>query len=285
MDRVVVEKLCGQEYVVGFTTRYIAGGSLDITDNAGDRRVFKLKWLKQLIRVVDDLNYKYGIQHQDIAPRNLVVHQATDQIMLIDFSVSARIGAVNDPDNDPYRGDIYLENRNDLEGVIYTLYEIITRDQQFCLIESREQHASSVLNMEDWVKHSDVRLDKPVARYRAVLDTWVLKRKERGNLKVFTDAPNYINWPRIPQASKQDGELGEEDMGTSSGEKAGDQVSGRSGEAARLISKNYPRKEIQRGVARAKGVQVVNWKRPGQEKIKGGMEVFADGSVIMTGRR
>lgn len=299
LDRVVFEKLCGQEYIVGFTTRYIAGGSLDTTHTVGDCRVFKLKWLKQLIHVVDDLNYKYGIQHQGVAPRNLLVHKATDQIMLIDFGVSARIGAVDDPYNDKYRGDHYNETLNDLQGVMFTLYEIITHDHQFRLIENRGQHAPSVLNMENWVKHPDVRLDKPVARYRAVLDTWVLKRKARGSLKVFTDAPNYINWPDIPKAqhkaedkraedtvgtSKQNRGLGEDGMDTSSGEEAEDQVPGRSSEAAPLISETYPRKQIERQAAKAKGLQVINWKRPGQEKIKEGMYVFADGTVIMSNK-
>jgi hypothetical protein len=42
--RVVVEKLQGQEHIVGFTTRYIAGGTLAAL--AEGRYVFKLKWLK-----------------------------------------------------------------------------------------------------------------------------------------------------------------------------------------------------------------------------------------------
>lgn len=298
LDQVVVEELCGQEHVVGFTTRYIGGGSLDATDNAGDRRVFKLKWLRQLMRVVDDLNYKYGIQHQDVAPRNLLVHEATDQIMLIDFGVSARIGAVDDPHDDQYRGDGYDENLNDLEGVIFTLYEIITRDDQFRLIQNRWQQAPRVLNMEDWVKHPDVRLDKPVARYRDVLDAWVSRRKARGGLEVFTDAPNYINWPDIPKAqpkaedkmaedaagnSEQRGGLGEDDMNASHGGEA-DQVHQRSSEAAPLIPDIYPRKQIERQAARAKGIQVITWQRPGQEKIREGMHVFADGTVIMSNK-
>lgn len=171
LGQVVVEELGGRQHIAGFTTRYIAGGSLDATDNVGHRRVFKLKWLKQLIRVVDDLNHKYGIQQQDIGPRNLLVHEATDQITLIDFGVSARIGAVDAAYDDQYRGDPYSESRNDIEGVIFTLYEIITRDDQFRLTQNRWQQAPRVLNMEDWVKHPDVRLDKPVARYRAVLGT------------------------------------------------------------------------------------------------------------------
>ncbi|KAI7786625.1 hypothetical protein LA080_002735 [Diaporthe eres] len=110
-----------------FTTEHIAGGTLDaIDENPGDRRVFKLKWLLQLTRLVDDLNYKYGMQHQAIAPRNLLVDEATENIMLFDFNFSARIGA-------PLRsmGTRFFKERDDIKGVIFTL----------------------VLNIEDWVQY------------------------------------------------------------------------------------------------------------------------------------
>ncbi|KAI1864980.1 uncharacterized protein JN550_008526 [Neoarthrinium moseri] len=84
-DRVVVDELEGR--VVGFTNIYVPGGSLQQNQS----RVFRLEWLQQLIRVVDELNLRYGIAHQDIAPRNLVVDESTDSIMLFDFNFAARI--------------------------------------------------------------------------------------------------------------------------------------------------------------------------------------------------
>lgn len=55
-------------------------------------RPFKLKWLKQLMCAVDDLNFKYGIQHQDIAPRNLLVDEDSDKLLVFYFNFAARIG-------------------------------------------------------------------------------------------------------------------------------------------------------------------------------------------------
>lgn len=234
--RVVVEKLQGEEgeRIVGFTTSYITGGSLDTKG----RFLFKLKWLKQLISVIDDLNYKYGIQHQDVAPRNLLVHEATDNIMLIDFDVSARYNSPGDPQP---QAENFEEDRNDVKGVIFTLYEIITRDEHFRDVEHRLQDASSVQDIE-WVKHPDVRLNKPLEAYRKVLDEWVEKRKERAN-EGSTDRSSYIDWPGLP---------------------------------------GVPNAFIEGREARAKKIQVVEWKRPAQGKIKEGMSVFADGTVART---
>jgi serine/threonine protein kinase len=90
-DRLVLDEVRGG--VVGFTTLYIPGGNLQ--DNIS--RTFKLKWCGQLMQVVDDLNLRYGIAHQDIVPRNLLVDEATDNIMLFDFNTAAQIGRDRGP--------------------------------------------------------------------------------------------------------------------------------------------------------------------------------------------
>lgn len=64
------------------TSLYIPGGSLDENKS----RVFKLNWPEQLTHVVDDLNRKYGIAHQDIAARNLVIYSETDDLLIFDFN-------------------------------------------------------------------------------------------------------------------------------------------------------------------------------------------------------
>lgn len=235
--RIVVEKLQGKEHIVGFTTRYIAGGTLA----AKGRSVFKLKWLKQLLGVIDDLHFKYGIQHQDVAPRNILLHEATDDIMLFDFNNSARINAPFDP---RLGGTNFDEQRDDVKGVIFTLYEIITRNKQFRNVKPSIQDVSSVLNA-DWVKHRDVRLDKPLRTYRDVLDAWVQRREERMNEDII-DKSSYIHWPDLPKPPR-------------------DWVEGRE--------------------ARANDIQVVEWKRPAQGKIKEGMSVFADGTVTETAKK
>lgn len=139
-DRLVVDQLDGRDVVVGFTSVYIPGGTVE--DNTS--RTFKLKWLKQLLCTVDDLNLTYGIQHQDIAPRNLLVDEETDKLLLFDFNFAARIGY-------PYQEEDheqYSVHRDDVKGVIFTIYEIITRDMHFREIPHHEQDYTKILGME-----------------------------------------------------------------------------------------------------------------------------------------
>ncbi|KAK1765022.1 hypothetical protein QBC33DRAFT_612724 [Phialemonium atrogriseum] len=169
-DRVVVDELEGR--VVGFTNDYVPGGSLEKNKS----RVFKLKWLQQLIQAVDDLNLRYIIAYQDISPRNLLVDESTDSVMLFDFNFAARIKHPS-----PGDGESYCEDRNDVKGVIFTMYEIITRDDSL----------------------RKAKLDHPVAEYRLVLQEW----QERSAAHLHTvptgDAPEAINWPSRPKPPKK----------------------------------------------------------------------------------
>lgn len=88
LDRLVLDEATGKR-VVGFTMRYVAGESLNRS-----RSLFKLKWLRQLMQAVDDLNLKHGVIHQDIADRNLLIDSDTDSILLIDFGCASRIGSI-----------------------------------------------------------------------------------------------------------------------------------------------------------------------------------------------
>ncbi|KAF9872932.1 protein kinase-like domain protein [Colletotrichum karsti] len=179
-DRLVVDELDG--HVVGFTNVYIPGGTIE--DNRA--RVFKLKWLEQLTRVVDDLNLKHGIVHQDIAARNLLVDPSTDNLLLFDFNHSGRIG-----------GDGHVNERDDVKGVIFTLYEIITRDKHFREVPHDQQNPADVQSLDTWPQHQDVHLDRPVSEYRSVLDRWVQRRQEGKRISVYTEAEDPIDWPLI----------------------------------------------------------------------------------------
>lgn len=142
-DRLVVDKLDGRDVVVGFTSRFIPGGTLE----ADSTRVFKLEWLRQLLHVIDDLNLKYGLQHQDVAARNLLVDPETDRLMIFDFNWTARIGY-------PYRTETYAsywDQRNDVKGAIFTLYEIITRDTHFRQVSWQHQNPEDVQSMKEYV--------------------------------------------------------------------------------------------------------------------------------------
>ncbi|KAF6814421.1 hypothetical protein CPLU01_14409 [Colletotrichum plurivorum] len=164
-DRVVVDELDGN--AIGFTSVYIPGGTLD----ANPSRVFKLKWLQQLTRVVDDLNLKHGIMHQDIS----------------DFNHSARIGTGG-----------HSNDRDDVMGVIFILYEIITSDEHFREVLHDSQNPADIQTMRIWPPHPGSLLDHPVEEYRSFLDRWVKGRQEGTRISVYTEAPEPLEWPPFP---------------------------------------------------------------------------------------
>lgn len=79
INRIVLEDV--ESRVIGFTTKYISGGTLD----KGNNTPFKFEWLQQPTQVVDFLNLELGVMHQDIAPRNLVIDPDTNKSLLFDF--------------------------------------------------------------------------------------------------------------------------------------------------------------------------------------------------------
>ncbi|KAF6824621.1 hypothetical protein CMUS01_10148 [Colletotrichum musicola] len=180
-DRVVVDELDGN--VIWFTSVYISGGM----PNANRSRVFKLKWLEQLTRVIDDLNLKHGIMHQDIAARNILIDPATDDLMLFDFNFSARIGTAG-----------HFSDRDDVKGVTFTLYEIITRDEHFREVPHDSQNPEDIQTMRTWPQHPDSLLDHPVQEYRSFLDRWVKGRQEGTRISVYTEALEPREWPPFP---------------------------------------------------------------------------------------
>lgn len=179
-DKVVVDELEGG--LVGFTTRYISGGTLE----ENKTRIFKLKWLNQLIEAVDELNLHLGIAHQDVAPRNVLIDESTDTLMLFDFNFSGRIGKPG-----------YSEPRNDVKGTVFTIYEIITRDTAPRDVRHEEQDLSAIENMV-WVKHPDVLLDHPVPTFRNVLNEWCARRRKGDEATVDPRPSSFLDWPPLP---------------------------------------------------------------------------------------
>ncbi|ODA77750.1 hypothetical protein RJ55_06352 [Drechmeria coniospora] len=176
-DAVVLNNITGG--IVGLTSLFVPGGTLE--DNNATKRRFSLEWLRQLLSVVDDLNYVYGMMHQDIAPRNLVIDQRGN-LQIFDFNYSIMI--------DKH----YTVDRDDLKGVVFTLYEMITLDKHFRDLPHEQQDAEAVLRLE-WTKHPDVMLDNDVTAFRQVLEAWVKKRKGRE----FTMAETWVQWPWMPK--------------------------------------------------------------------------------------
>lgn len=108
------------------------------------------RWLRQLTCVIDDLNLKYGISHRDVGAQNLLVNPETDALALFDFNFSARIGSKS-----------HLADCDDIKGVIFTLYEIITRDTSFNKMLESQRDPAKIEGLEEWVQHPDVKLDRP----------------------------------------------------------------------------------------------------------------------------
>ncbi|KAH7162043.1 hypothetical protein B0J13DRAFT_430467 [Dactylonectria estremocensis] len=181
-DKIVVDEL--EHRCIGFTSVFIPGGTLEHNTT----RVFKLKWLLQLIDVIDELNLNLGIAHQDVAPRNIVIDETTDSLRILDFNFSSRIG---------HRG--YSHARNDIKGVIFTMYEIITRDDKPRSLRHEYQNVEAIEKMV-WIKHPHVQLDHPVADFRETLRQWFHRRCLTGNqISFYTYAPQFIDWPDPPQ--------------------------------------------------------------------------------------
>ncbi|WEW61463.1 hypothetical protein PRK78_006953 [Emydomyces testavorans] len=182
--RVVIDDVTKQ--ILGFTSQYIPGGSLEKYN-----QVFYFSWLKQLTDAVDDLNLHFGIMHQDVAPRNVLVDPATQSLKLFDFDRSAEIGG---------RG--VRRGRNDVDAVIFTVYEALTKDQHFREIPFWEQDVSQVEALEEWELQLPLEDGKDIAAYRSYLNEWAVVRRTTKTIEHYSEATNPIPWPIYPEPQK-----------------------------------------------------------------------------------
>lgn len=167
-DRIVLEDV--ESRVIGFTTKYISGGTLDNINVP-----FRFEWLQQLTQLVDFLNLELGIMHQDIAPRNLLTDPDTHKILHFDFDWAA---------NGKKR---LLEGRDDVTAVVFTLYELITNDTQFTSIPHWNRTLDMVQSISEWA--CSLELDCDVSKFRNFLNDWVGTRKSDGDLERYLNAP------------------------------------------------------------------------------------------------
>ncbi|EKV09908.1 hypothetical protein PDIG_27960 [Penicillium digitatum PHI26] len=178
-DRVVL----AESRVIGFTTKYIPGETL-----ANPNVPFRFEWLQQLTRLVDFLNLEYGIMHQDIAPRNLLIDHSTSKILLFDFDRAAS-------------GDKNLHNgQDDVNSVVFTLYELITNDTSFSGIPHWERNIDMVQSIPAWISYR--KLDSEVSKFREYLNEWVATRRSDvdGDMQRYLNAPNRLRLPDLPTA-------------------------------------------------------------------------------------
>ncbi|KAH0016497.1 hypothetical protein KCU78_g7836, partial [Aureobasidium melanogenum] len=161
-DRIVVDDTTSQ-HIIGFTLPYLPAPSLD----KDHTQIFRLEWFLQLISLVDYLNLELRIANQDIAPRNLICLEqvpAGSQLKMIDFEYATAMGL-------PW----HVEKFNDVKGVIFTLYEIITLDNSYRKVHPSEQDSDVVMHLEHWPCRR--RLDTEVETFRVHLKKWVRSRQ------------------------------------------------------------------------------------------------------------
>lgn len=137
--------------------------------------------------------------HGDICPWNLLIDPETDTIQLFDFNCSAKLGWEGDEDKNHNHEFAYDKDRNDVKFVIFTIYEIITREFSFRgEFEPHELDESKEMKMPVWDKHPDVLLDSPVDDFRRVLETWANKRAEMDKIvDHFSKASEPLEWPAL----------------------------------------------------------------------------------------
>ncbi|KAF2227453.1 kinase-like domain-containing protein [Elsinoe ampelina] len=202
INSLIVDEV--EHRLVGFSTPFVPGGTLEKGE-----RTFKLKWLKDLLQAIDQLNLQHGVMHRDIHPRNMVVDPRTDKLQLIDFNHARRIGPsiYHDVSDIQSNGlglwDHDKDPNNDISGAVFSLYELITGD-----FENRghwEQLSSPkvVLDLTTW-QHDPLRkLDHEVEVYRDTLTLWIHSRKDK-DIKIFTDCPQHVpDFEPMPKRSSE----------------------------------------------------------------------------------
>ena len=169
--------------------------------------------------------------------------------MLFDFNYAARI---NHPSDD---GEGYDKNRNDVKGVIFTAYEIITRDDNVRSIPHEEQSLNDL--GEVWATHPDVKLDQPVQSYQLLLKEW--KKRREGSMH-SGNASSILQWPSMPPPPQK----------TITLKKV-------TGDETRLTVDNFY--ERRQDVWASCG-KTLSWERPPQRALSNGTRVLSTGEVI-----
>ena len=173
--------------LVGFTTSYITGGTLEQYNGQ-----FLFRWLPDLTTAIDDLNLRFGIQHQDVAPRNILVEPSTSTLKLFDFDRAAKLGS---PEVE--RG------RSDVDGLVFTIYEALTKDDHFRRVPFYEQEVKLVEQMEHWDLKLEIEtVEGGINAYRTFLIRWADDRRENRNIGKHADASVPLDWPVFPMESR-----------------------------------------------------------------------------------
>lgn len=145
--------------------------------------------------------------------------------------------------------------RDDVRAVIFTVYELITRDFHFRQEDWRKLDVSAVQDVE-WVPHADITLDHPVSEYRRLLDAWVKGREQGKQVTMYTDASHYIDWPVLEKPGREYRDM----------------------QGCLRKEQRWPFESRWR--AKARGEMTTDWTRPLQRKLMGDQHLLASGKLL-----
>ncbi|KAK4442090.1 hypothetical protein QBC34DRAFT_313850 [Podospora aff. communis PSN243] len=189
--------------VVGYTMPFIPGGTLR---SARRSRIFKLKWAKQLLQALDDLNLERGINHLDLRTRNLMVDPTTDNLIIIDLG-KARIRGEN-------LGTCVPPAAFNTSLVTLNLFGPGTARMDDAEGGRAGSHPLTTgieaLTAGPWTAHPDARLDSPAEAYHTILTDWLRRRRADPRCRVPANPLRVPRYMPIPPGETVD-VLGYED--------------------------------------------------------------------------
>jgi Protein tyrosine and serine/threonine kinase len=218
-------------WLIGYTTKFIPGGTLE--ENYSFTH-FRLSWLIQMMELVDDINLKYGIMHRDIAARNFLIDPQTQRLLLFDFNNCMQIGdvTVNQDSWGP----------PDVDGVIFTIYELLTSDKSFRNGMAFWRHeVGPIEEMVEWPLKATLEPGLDISTIRRHLDMWVKERRTTRSINHSSEATNPAKWPKMPRDFQDYTYFCDEDQET--------------------------KPVYTPGHARMGGVNYVDWSRPAYQKV------------------
>jgi hypothetical protein len=216
--------------LIGWTSKFIPGGTLEENHSFTH---FRLSWLIEMTELVDEVNLKYGIMHRDIAARNFLIDPQTHRLLLFDFNNCMQIGDLREPRK--------FWGSPDVDGVIFTIYELLTFDKSFRNCTAYYEHeVGPVEEMVEWPLKATLEPGLDMSTIRRHLDMWAQERRTTRSIKHFSEATDPITLPTMPEATRH---------------QYFDEVE------QRMASVNT------QGHARMAGVHYVDWMRPPFQKV------------------
>lgn len=205
--RHVVVDETDRSRVVGYTVPFYPGGTLASTTHS---RTFKLKWAKQLFQTLDDLHFKYGVLHGDCHAHNMLIDPATDNLVLIDFGCSAKIGSPHPSAH--LRAALTHIGRSvnpmgqiaaDIKAAFQEVYCLVTGAGS--TLKEPGDGIPTIVHMKEggWVKGPGIMLDSPAEEYYKLCMDWLRRRNagpkitEHNQASEPLDYPDYMPPPQV----------------------------------------------------------------------------------------